>query len=294
MLNKPLPSSLKALQGFLGLTGYYRKSVHHYGAIAAPLTYMLKKNPFQWSEEPMKAFHNLKRAMTEAPVLALPDFFKPFIIECDAYGRGIRAVLMQEGRPIAHLSQALKGKTMNLSTYEKELLALVLLVQKWRPYLLGHRFLVRTDQQSFKFLLEQRIGTPNQQRWLSKLLGYDFRVEYRKGKENKAADALSRRIVEEDTREWATEGTIWAPSTPTPTWISSVKAEYSSNPVLQRLKEKFEQGKLDITLYTSHDGMFFYKGQIYITEDSPLRQTILQQLHESPVEDHSGYHKALK
>lgn len=99
---------------------------------------------------------------------------------------------MKGGRAIAFLSQALKGRALELSTYEKELLAVVLSVQKWRPYLLGHHFTVRTDQQSLKYLLEQRIDTPSQQKWLSKLLGYDFTVEYRKGKENRAADALSR------------------------------------------------------------------------------------------------------
>lgn len=178
--------------------------------------------------EALEAFHNLKQAMTKPPVLALPDFSKPFVIECDASGRGIGAVLMQEGRPIAYLSQALKGKALNLSTYEKELLALVLSVQKWRPYLLGHRFVVRTDQQSLKFLLEQRIGTPTQQRWLSKLLGYDFQVEYRKGKENKAADALSRKIEEEETKEVAAKGILRALSTPTSTWVTTVKDEYVS------------------------------------------------------------------
>lgn len=124
---------------------------------------MLKRNSFRWSEEAMIAFQKPKQAMTQTPVLALPDFSKSFIIECDASGKGIGAVLMQEGRPIAFLSQALKGKALDLSTYEKELQALVLPVQRWRPYLLDHRFTVRTDQESLKYLLEQRIGTSNQQ-----------------------------------------------------------------------------------------------------------------------------------
>lgn len=213
MTEWPLPTTVKSLRGFLGLTGYYRKFIRGYGIIAAPLTNMLKKNEFRWTLEATDAFNNLKRAMTEPPVLVLLDFSKPLIIECDASGRGIGAVLMQESRPIAFLSQALKGRTLGLSIYERELLAQVLSVQKWRPYLLGHHFLVRTDQQSLKFLLERQIGTPNQQKWLAKLLGYDFEVEYKKGRENKAADALSRK--EE-------EGIPMALSKPIPTWIETV------------------------------------------------------------------------
>jgi hypothetical protein len=98
--------------------------------------------------------------MATPPVLGLPDFSKPFVIECDALGEGIRAVLMQAGQPLAYLSQGLKGKSQNLSTYEKELLALVMAVRKWRHFLLGQNFKVQTDQQALKYLLEQRIGTP--------------------------------------------------------------------------------------------------------------------------------------
>jgi hypothetical protein len=99
---------------------------------------------------------------------------------------------MQIERPIAFLSKAFKGRAVLLSTYEKELLSLVIAVQKWRPYLLGHSFIVCTDHQALKFLLEQQVGTMVQQRWLSKLLGYDFVIEFKKGRDNKVADALSR------------------------------------------------------------------------------------------------------
>lgn len=97
--------------------------------------------------------------MTEPPVLVPPDFTKPFVIECDTSGRRIEVVLMQGGKPLAYLSQALKGRTLDLSTYEKELLVLVVSIKKWRPYLLGHHFIVETDHHSSKFLLEQWIGT---------------------------------------------------------------------------------------------------------------------------------------
>ena len=96
-------------------------------------------------------------------MLALPNFTKPFTVECDASGVGLRAVLMQDHRPIAFHSQALKGNKLSLSTYEKELLALVVAVKKWRPYLLGRPFVIKTDHQSLKYLLEQRVGTLAQQ-----------------------------------------------------------------------------------------------------------------------------------
>ena len=101
---------------------------------------------------------------------------------------------MQHNRPIAFHSKALKGKHLHLSTYETELLALATAVRKWRPYLVGKPFVLRTDHQSLKFLLEQRIATPAQQKWLAKLLGYLFVVEYKKGVDNKIVDALSRKF----------------------------------------------------------------------------------------------------
>ena len=99
---------------------------------------------------------------------------------------------MQDQKPIAFHSQVLKGRSLVLSTYEKEFLAVVVAVQKWRHYLVGKPFVIKTDQQSLKYLLDQRVGTRAQQRWITKLLGYNFLVEYKKGKENVVVEALSR------------------------------------------------------------------------------------------------------
>jgi RNase H-like domain found in reverse transcriptase len=135
MQSWPIPSNLKALRAFLGLTGYYRKFIKNYGSISKPLSDLLKKNTFKWTAEATIAFEKLKQAMSSAPVLALPDFTKPFTLETDASDHGMSVVLLQEKRPIAYLSKALGVKNAQLSTYEKEYLALLTAIQKWRHYL---------------------------------------------------------------------------------------------------------------------------------------------------------------
>lgn len=176
-----VPTTVKALRGFLGLIGYCRKFIKRHGAIAQPLTDLLKKDGFLWSDKALTAFNQLKAAETQPLVLALPNFTKPFTIECDASRFGLGAVLMQDNRPIAFHSQVLKGKHFHLSSYETELLALVIAVKKWRPYLLSKPFVVRTNHQSLKILLEQRIATPAQQKWLAKLLGMPLWWSTRRG-----------------------------------------------------------------------------------------------------------------
>ncbi|TYK09340.1 transposon Tf2-1 polyprotein isoform X1 [Cucumis melo var. makuwa] len=138
-----------------------------YGAIAAPLTQLLKKGGFKWSKEANEAFDKLKEAMMSLPILALPKFDRPFEIETDASGFGVGAVLIQDKRPIAFYGHTLAIRDRERPVYERELMTVVLAVQRWRPYLLGTR-------------------------WIAKLLGYTFEVVYKPGVENKAADALSR------------------------------------------------------------------------------------------------------
>ena len=124
MIDWSIPKTPKNLRGFLGLTGYYRKFVQNYGRIVAPITLLLKKYAFSWTPEAAQTFQQLKEAMCKAPVLAIPYFTKTFIVECDALGNGIGAVLMQ-GHPVSFTSHPIKGKNLKKPIYEKEMLAIL-------------------------------------------------------------------------------------------------------------------------------------------------------------------------
>lgn len=192
VLNWPTPTSVKEFMSFLGLSGYYRKFIRGYAEKSKALTDLLKKENFVWSEQAQEAFTSLKHALAKALVLALPDLSKTFEVETDASKQGICAVLMQTGQPIAYISRSLGPRWQKLSVYEKELLAVVFVVQKWEKYLTNNQFIIRTDQKSLMWLMQQKISTPFQQFWLAKLMGFSYDISYKSGKENVAVDTLSR------------------------------------------------------------------------------------------------------
>lgn len=229
MINWPKPTTLKALRGFLGLTGYYRRFVKGYGVLSRPLTELLKKGNFKWGEEAEGAFQKLKEAMVTVPTLGLPDFNEPFTLETDACGVGMGAVLLQKGRPLAFLSQALNTRHLGLSIYEKEFLAVLMAVEKWRHYLEGSRFIIKTDHESLKFLLQQKLHTQLQKRGMAKLMGLDYSIQYRRGKENVVADALSRRQE---------EGSTSAITAIIPAWCQEVIDSYDGDEQVKRTLEE--------------------------------------------------------
>lgn len=189
----PTPTTVCALHGFLGLTGYYHKFIKSYGEVVAPLTKLLKKEVFAWSSQAEAAFLALKEALVTGLILQLPYFTWSFLVDCDASGMGFGAVLHQGMGPIGFFSRAVAPHHLKLAAYEWELIGFVKTMRHWRPYLWGHAFTVCTDHYSLKYLLDQRLSTIPQHIWVSKLFGYDFLVEFRPRCQNAAADALSCR-----------------------------------------------------------------------------------------------------
>jgi len=175
----------------------------HYAAITSPLTDSLKKKKvFFWSSAAEQAFQDLKAAMSKAPVLHLPDFTQPFFIHCDASHTGVGGVLMQINQdgdeiPIAFMSRKLNECQRIYSATEKECLAAILSIKKFRAYVEGHTFTVVTDHASLKWLMSQSDLSSRLARWALKLQGYSFSIQHRKGLRNIVPDALSRTFTED-------------------------------------------------------------------------------------------------
>jgi hypothetical protein len=161
--------------------------------LGAPLTDLTKKGAFQWTKEAQQTFEKMKEVMSTCHVLALPDFSQSFVLECDASGMGIGAVLMQGGHPIVFESRKLNESKRLSPIYDKEMLAIMHALTKFRQYLVGRRFVVKTDHNSLKYFLNQKDLSERQQKWVSMIQAFDFDIEYVKGKRNVVADALSRR-----------------------------------------------------------------------------------------------------
>ena len=186
----PTPTSIKELQQFLGLANYFRKFMQGYSKLVAPLTDLLKKGSlFQWNAEQNEAFEGIKYSLTHAPVLALPDFGKHFVLQSDASGYGLGAVLTQEGRPIAYHSRKMNDHEFKYSGNNKELLAAYDALRTFRPYLLGVPFTFITDHKPHTGNL--KCEGHMQVKWITYLAEFDANFIYKPGKTN-VADPLSR------------------------------------------------------------------------------------------------------
>lgn len=208
----PTPRTLKDLRSFLGFASYYRRFVPGFAQTAAPLHQLTaeisqkgtkKKGVItseRWEGECQRAFDDLRAALTSAPVLAYPDYTKPFIVETDASDKGLGAVLSQKQdgklRVISYASRGLRGAERNMKNYSSmklELLALKWAVaEKFREYLLSSEFVVYTDNNPLTYLQSKSKLKAVEQRWAAELASFNFKIEYRAGKHNTNADALSR------------------------------------------------------------------------------------------------------
>ncbi|KAE8778879.1 putative polyprotein [Hordeum vulgare] len=220
----------------------------------------------------------------------MPDFDMPFMVDYDASGIGFGAVLHQGEGPLAFFSRPFAARHHKLVAYERELIGLVQAVRHWRPYLWGRSFRVRTDHHSLKLLLDQRLSTVPQHQWISKLFGFDFTVEYRPGRLNTVADALSRRDTEDVADDVAMAGTIMCiRSGPSFAFIDDIHQATSMAVDAQGLRQRLDAGELDAP-WRLDEGLLLHGRRIFVPDHGDLRHQVLTLAHSA---GHEGVQKAL-
>jgi hypothetical protein len=248
-----------------------------------PLTAVLKNNSFTWTATTAQYFQTLKMAMCTTPVLALPNFTKTFSLECDASGKVIGIVLMQEGQPLAFTSKQLSKINLVKSIYEKEMLAIFHVVDLWCPYLLGKHFKIKTNHQSLMYFLEQRLSSPEQQKWVTKMFGYYYEIIYNKGKDNFVVDALSQKYED--------EGSLFSLSFIVPDWLQVVRQEWLHDPKSLHLIQQLQSNSPVSLRYSWLNEDIEYKGCLYLSKKSKLKSRVLSKLHATPTIGHSEFTK---
>jgi hypothetical protein len=153
VLNWMPPTNVSEIRSFVGLAGYYRRLIKDFSKIAKPMTKLFEKNKaFEWIVECQASFEELKKRVTSAPVLILPDLTKKFDIYCDASCRGLGCVLMQEGRVVCYVSRQLRKHEENYPTHDLEVATVVHTLKIWMQYLIGHRCEIYSDHKSLKYI----------------------------------------------------------------------------------------------------------------------------------------------
>lgn len=192
----PTPKKLPEVQRFVGMASYFRKFIKQFAAIAQPLHNLCKKNvEFAWTESCEKSFITLKNALMSAPVLAFADFSKKIYISVDASFYAVGAYISNDAppndKPIEYFSKTLNAQK-NYSTTHKELLAIILAIERFRHYIWGKQFVLYTDHQALTYLFSQNKVGSRLLRWKLTLSEYDFEIIHRKGTNNVVSDCLSR------------------------------------------------------------------------------------------------------
>ncbi|CAL2266739.1 unnamed protein product [Prunus armeniaca] len=196
----PPPTAVKSVRSFLGHAGFYRRFIKDFSKISRPLCNLLAKDaPFVFDDACLEAFNKLKTLLTTAPIIAAPNWSLPFELMCDASDYAVGAVLGQRKdklpQVIHYASRTLNDAQLNYATTEKELLAVVFALEKFRSYLVGAKVIVYTDHAALKYLLSKKDAKPRLIRWILLLQEFDLEIRDKKGSENVVADHLSRLIV---------------------------------------------------------------------------------------------------
>ncbi|KAF1318872.1 Pol protein, partial [Globisporangium splendens] len=318
----PIPKNVKDLRKWLGLANYLHKYSHNYAARVRPLTHLLKKDvEWDWTNDVMNAFIDVKESLVRAPVLALPDHTKAFSVVCDASDFAIGCALMQKDddgheRVVSYQSRLLKAAEKNYPVHDKELLAIKYALLKFRVHLLGATpFVVYTDHASLRTAINSPHLSQRMARWLAFFSEFNFRVEYKPGKENVLADALSRRPDYESSVDDSSDA-LCLERTPDLMHLSISRVQTKLKDNIQSLYAKDDECRLliahfdgsskeslpaklesKLARFSYHDGLLWHRlsnfdyPRVYVPHDQDLKLSILHEFHDAPASGHLGREK---
>lgn len=296
--NWPAPSNVKEVRSFLGLAGYYQRFIRNFAQLAAPISSLLKQEvTFSWTGDQQRAFEALKEALTTAPVLHIPDPHQDFVLETDASGFAIGAVLSQTDkqgnlRPVTFISRKMNQHEANYATHEQETLAVIDALKKLRHHLHGPKVKVITDHHSIQYLSTQAQLSKRQAGWVATLAEYDLEIVYRPGKDNPVADALSR------SPEHLTVVTVDIDAAMKQKYVAAYAKDPEFKDLYDALESKTDQPPKSVASILNHyillDGLLYLKSdgnRLCVPQE--LRVTVLNDHHDAPAAGHPGYEKTL-
>jgi len=290
MLELPRPTNVSGVRRVVGSFSWYRRFVPEFSSIVSPLTNLTKKNSkFIWTDKCEDAFRKIKEKLVAAPILSCPDYAKEFVIQTDASGYGIGAVLTQPDpdgeKVICYLSRSLSKQERNYTTSERECLALVWAIEKLRPYIEGVHFTVITDHYSLKWLHSLKDPSGRLARWAVKLQQYDFKVVHRRGKDLVVPDMLSRAVPALDYIDL--EG---KPATVQDKWFNGMVNKIRNTP-LKFLNWYYKDGRLYKYVKQDYPGLSTsseYWRRVLPKEERPK---VIKEAHDQPTAGHMGVFK---
>ncbi|CAH2093702.1 unnamed protein product [Euphydryas editha] len=309
VLDMKEPNNLQQLRTFLQTCSWFRKFIPDFARVSEPLTRLTRKSQtWIWGSDQAGAFKSLKELLTTAPILIQPDYSKPFILRTDASNFALGACLLQgesppDERPIEYASRLLTPAERNYSTTEREALAVVWAVERFRGYIDGHQVCVRSDHQPLKWLFSVKSPSGRLVRWALKLQAYNLQIEYTPGKANVIADTLSRPVIGSDA---SSDCEVCPVSVDVPHWdATTTRDAQMSDPEVSKIITDLEgTDELSISRW-SERGYFLAQGVLYrYSEDSEseepqlvipasLRSKVMFECHDSPTAAHGGIQRTI-
>ena len=299
----PRPQRVVDLQCFLGMASYYRKFIETFAVKAAGLHKLLKKDvPFEWGRDQEDSFNAIKGAMLAAPVLVHYDPEKDQEIRVDASGEGLGALLLQREKDGMHLvecaSRSLSKEEKNYSVTEQECLAVVFATSKFRPYIAGKKVRVTTDHNALVWLMKKQQLPPRLARWVLTLQEFDLDYNYKKGKLNQDADALSRNPVDEPEMVNALEDRAAVPITaPTCFTVENLRKAQTTDPFCQGIRNELDNNPdahekfIDLEQILYHQADTTLGPRLVPVVPEALQAAVLSGCHDDKVAGHLGVEK---